>query len=64
MQCQMKITNFIHGCYYLKKHSFDHIDFSVNQYKKELYFQKYQDSVATTSVSIEQYAETTIKFGA
>lgn len=55
------LTNFIHGCYYPVNHSFDHIDFSVNQYGKELYLKKYQDLVATTSVSIEQYSDTHYK---
>lgn len=55
------LMNFIHGCYYPKAQSFDHIDFSVNQYEKELYIKKYQDSVATTSVSIEQYSDTHYK---
>ena len=51
------ITNYIHGCYYPSGKTFDHIDFSVNQYPKDLYFKKYEDSVVTTSVSIEQYAD-------
>ena len=50
------ITNFIHGCYYPKKKSFDHIDFSVNQYCKDLYLKKYVDSIAKTTISIEQYS--------
>ncbi len=50
------ITNYIHGCYYPSENTFDHIDFSVNQYQKDLYFKKYEDSVVTTAVSIEQYA--------
>lgn len=54
---EVVLTNFIHGCYYPANHSFDHIDFSVNQYGKELYLKKYQDSVAATSVSIEQYSD-------
>lgn len=54
---EVVLTNFIHGCYYPANHSFDHIDFSVNQYEKELYLKKYQDSVAATSVPIEQYSD-------
>lgn len=50
------ITNFIHGCYYLKQKRFDHVDFSVNQYCKDLYFKKYTDSISTTDISIEQYS--------
>lgn len=55
------LTNFVHGCYYPTTHSFDHVDFSVNQYGKELYYKKYLDSVATTSVPIEQYSDSHYK---
>ena len=55
------ITNFIHGCYYPRKNTFDHIDFSVNQYNKSVFQEKYKDSEATTSISIEQYANTHYK---
>lgn len=51
------LTNFIHGCYYPARQSFDHIDFSVNQYSKDIFLKKYQDSVAMTSISIEQYSD-------
>lgn len=50
-------VNYLHGCFFPTIHSFDHIDFSVNQYRKADYVKKYQDAVATTSVSIEQYAD-------
>ena len=55
------ITNYIHGCYYPRKNTFDHIDFSVNQYVKDVYLKKYADSITTTTVSIEQYANTHYK---
>lgn len=50
------LTNFIHGCYYPSNHSFDHIDFSVNQYSTEVFLKKYADNVSENSVSIEQHA--------
>lgn len=50
------LTNFIHSCYYPNTKSFDHLDFSVNQYDKEIFLKKYQDAFGTTAVSIEQYA--------
>lgn len=50
------LTNFIHGCYYPSNHSFDHIDFSVNQYSKEEFLKKYADNVSENFVSIEQHA--------
>lgn len=50
------LTNFIHGCYYSSNHSFDHIDFSVNQYSTEVFLKKYADNVSENSVSIEQHA--------
>lgn len=50
------LTNFVHGCYYPSKKSFDHLDYSVNQYDKDIFLKKYQDSISSTSVSIEQYS--------
>lgn len=44
------------GCYYSSNHSFDHIDFSVNQYSTEVFLKKYADNVSENSVSIEQHA--------
>lgn len=55
------LTNCIHGCYYPVNQSFDHVDFSVNQYNLPLYSKKYQDAVATTTVPIDQYGESHYK---
>lgn len=51
------LTNFIHGCYFPKNNSFDHIDFSINQYSKKIFEDKYRDCVENTSVSIEKHSE-------
>lgn len=51
------ITNFVHGCYYSDVNSFDHIDFSVNQYKRDDYILKYADAYNDSGVSIEKYAD-------
>ena len=32
------LTNFVHGCYYPSKKSFDHLDYSVNQYDRDTFF--------------------------
>lgn len=51
------LTNFIHGCYFPNTRVFDHIDFSINQYTRQIYSKKYRDAVSVTSVPIDQYAE-------
>ncbi|MBN1551731.1 hypothetical protein JW979_09690 [bacterium] len=50
------ITNYIHGTYYPIYRAFEHIDFSVNQYSRELYIAKYRDAESLTGVSIGAYA--------
>ncbi|MBP1534201.1 MAG: hypothetical protein IK999_08770 [Ruminococcus sp.] len=50
-------TNFVHGCYYPNMHSFDHIDFSVNQYEISNYEEKYSDYNTQTIKSIEKYSD-------
>ena len=51
------LTNFIHGCYYPSKNSFDHIDFSINQYSHDLYKKKWMDAMPETQIPIELYGE-------
>ena len=51
------ITNYIHGCYYPMRKSFDHIDFSVNQYLIEAYSLKHRDSLQATGTPIEKYGD-------
>ncbi len=38
------IVNFIHAKYFPNKQAFSHIDFSVNQYKTDIYKLKYADA--------------------
>ncbi len=49
------ITNYIHGTYYPTCESFEHIDFSVNQYSREIFEAKYSDAEKITGVSIGAY---------
>ena len=51
------ITNFIHGKYYPSFKVFSHIDFSVNQYRANIFTVKYDDAVALTGIPIDQYGE-------
>ena len=51
------LTTYIHGCYYPERATFDHIDFSVNQYNRALYTAKYRDGNPKTATSIEAYAD-------
>lgn len=39
------------------KQIFTHIDFSVNQYKKEIYALKYADASNNQHISINQYSD-------
>lgn len=49
------ITNYIHGTYYPAREGFEHIDFSVNQYSREIFEAKYSDAEKITGVSIGAY---------
>lgn len=49
--------NFIHAKYFPSKQIFTHIDFSVNQYKKEIYALKYADVSNNQHISINQYSD-------
>lgn len=51
------ITNYIHGTYYPSTNSFTHVGFSVNQYKTDNYIKKYEDSITTTGIPIDSYAD-------
>ncbi|MBU8915647.1 hypothetical protein BGM25_06260 [Bacillus sp. FJAT-29953] len=50
-------TNYIHAQYYPSEKGFNHIDFSVNQYSKEVFEKKYQDTVSNTNVPIDRYGD-------
>jgi hypothetical protein len=49
------ITNYIHGTYYPVREAYEHIDFSVNQYSREIFEAKYRDAEKLTGVSIGEY---------
>jgi len=49
------ITNYIHGTYYPNTDLFEHIDYSVNQYSREVFEAKYCDAEKVTGVSINKY---------
>lgn len=49
------ITNYIHGTFYPSREEFEHIDFSVNQYSREIFEAKYLDAEKQTDVSIGKY---------
>lgn len=49
------MTNYIHGTYYPECKAFEHIDFSVNQYSREIFAAKYRDAEKLTGVSIGAY---------
>ena len=49
------ITNYIHGTYYPVRKAFEHVDFSVNQYSREIFEAKYRDAEKLTGVSIGEY---------
>ena len=51
------ITNYIHSQFYPDKKCFNHIDFSVNQYGKAVFEEKYKDAVTDTTVPIDKYGE-------
>ena len=51
------ITNYVHALFYPANNTFKHIDFSVNQYSKDIYANKYEDSVSETNVPIDKYGD-------
>ena len=51
------VVNYIHAKYLPGVKAFNHIDFSVNQYKAEIYRLKYNDVVNDSNVPIDKYAD-------
>ena len=49
------MTNYIHGTYYPAYKAFEHIDFSINQYSREIFEAKYRDAEKLTGISIGAY---------
>lgn len=51
------ITNYVHSQYYPDKKVFNHVDFSVNQYSKTIFEEKFRDAVTDTEVPIDKYGD-------
>lgn len=51
------VLNFIHAKYFPDKKAFTHIDFSVNQYKTDIYKLKYLDATNDKNISINKYSD-------
>lgn len=51
------ITNYVHSQYYPDKKVFNHMDFSVNQYSKTIFEEKFRDAVTDTEVPIDKYGD-------
>lgn len=51
------ITNYVHSQYYPDKKVFNHVDFSVNQYLKAIFEEKFRDAVTDTEVHIDKYGD-------
>lgn len=50
-------TNYIHSQYYPDNRIFNHIDFSVNQYSKSVFEEKFMDAVTDTKIPIDKYGD-------
>lgn len=50
-------TNYVHAQYYPDKKTFNHIDFSVNQYSKSIFDEKFRDAVTDTEIPIDKYGD-------
>lgn len=55
------ITNYIHGTYYPSREMFSHIDFSANQYRKDIFLGKYDDAVMRTGIPIDKHTDTRVE---
>ncbi len=51
------VLNFVHAKYFPGKKAFTHIDFSVNQYKTDVYKLKYSDATNDQHISINKYSD-------
>lgn len=47
----------MHSQYYPDKKVFNHVDFSVNQYSKTIFEEKFRDAVTDTEVPIDKYGD-------
>lgn len=55
------ITNYIHGTYYLSREAFSHIDFSANQYRKDVFLGKYDDAMMRTGIPTDKHTDTRVE---
>lgn len=51
------VLNFIHAKYFPNKKAFTHIDFSVNQYRTDVYKLKYADAYNDKNITINKYSD-------
>lgn len=51
------LATFIHAKYYPEKHTFTHIDFSINQYDIDTYKAKYAGAVNNTGIPVDKHCE-------
>lgn len=51
------MATFIHAKYFPHKHAFTHMDFSINQYEKDIYIAKYKEAVNNTGVPVDKYGD-------
>lgn len=54
---EIVLATFIHAKYYPHNHTFNHIDFSVNQYDLDTYRAKYIGAVNDTGIPIDKHCE-------
>lgn len=51
------LATFIHAKYFPHKQAFTHMDFSINQYEKNIYIAKYREAINDTGVPIDKYGD-------
>ena len=51
------MATFVHAKYFPHKHAFTHMDFSINQYEKDIYIAKYTEAVNNTGVPVDKYGD-------
>lgn len=51
------LATFIHAKYFPQKHTFTHVDFTVNQYTAKVYIAKYQEAVNKTGIPVDKHSD-------
>ena len=51
------LASFIHAKYHPERHTFSHIDFSINQYDIDTYKAKYAGAVNNTGIPVDKHCE-------